>query len=827
MRWVRRVFGSLLVLLVILAGFGFWTVRRSFPQTSGDLEVSGLRGSVEVLRDQLGVPHIYASNEHDLFFAQGFVHAQDRFWQMDFWRHIGTARLSEMFGSDQIDTDRFLRSLGWERLAREELEILSPDAVSALEAYAAGVNAYVESRNPAELSLEYTLLPLLNSEYEIADWEPIHTLAWAKVMAWDLGGNLLQETQRAALARTLPVDRVEQLYPPVPESNPVIVDGVPVEAERTGHLLSDAALAEIQEAGARIREILAFTGGGFEGIGSNNWVIGGEHTESGLPLLANDTHLAIQMPSIWYGNGLHCTGECHFDAVGFSFAGTPGVIIGHNAHHAWGVTNQAADTQDLFIERVNPDDPNQYEADGEWVDFETRTEVIRVAGGEDVELEIRSSRHGPIITGTYFDTDVFAGSAAIEEPEDYVVAFAWQALQPSTVVESILGLSRAKNHEEFAEAALLWDIAPQNLVYADIEGTIAYHATGEVPLRAAGDGRWPVPGWTGEFDWIGTVTTDQKPVVVNPPSGFIETANQPVLVDGSTPLIGTDAAYGYRGLRIEQMILERSDHDVASLARMQMDSYDSGAEIVMPFLLPVALSPDFEPDFAALETWSEGPDRFQVSAESRGAALYMATWRHLLLNTFADDLPEDYWPDGGSRWFEVMKELMATPDDPFWDDISTEKVEDRDDVIAESLREAAAELDSLGHGDNATWGDLHRSTFENQTFGQSGIGPIEWLFNRTAPPIVGGSSSVVNAVGWDTDASFAVDWLPSQRMAIDLADFDGSTFSHTTGQSGHAFHPNYDSMIEMWALGTHGPMPWSRDAVDETATQRLLLTPAD
>lgn len=834
MRWVKRILVFLLVLVLAATAYGIFTVRRSFPLVEGEVELAGLNDRVEVLRDDLGVPHIYATNEHDLFFAQGYTHAQDRFWQMDFWRHIGAGRLSEMFGDSQVDSDLFLRSLGFEAIVEKEWATMGSPSREILSSYAEGVNSYLEDRSGAEVSLEYAVLGIQNSGYQIEPWKPTDTLMWAKVMAWDLGGNLEAEVERALLGHVLPPERVAQLFPPFSDDRPVIIEaGQSIDRPRPAATIPDDALPALAAAGEKIARLNELAGGGFEGIGSNNWVVGGEMTESGLPLLANDTHLGIQMPSIWYENGLHCreiTSSCRFNVVGFSFPGSPGVIIGHNQHHAWGVTNQAADTQDLFIERVHPDDPRLYEVDGEWVEFETRQETIRIAGGETFSSEILLSRHGPVIEGTYLEGGAFAGSSTVETPPQHFITLAWTALEPSTLIEAFIGINMATNYEEFATAAGKWDIAPQNLIYADVEGNIAYHATGDIPVRASGDGRYPVPGWTSEYDWIGTITSADKPRMLNPARGFIESANQPVLRPGNTPLIGTDAAHGYRASRIEEMILASDSHDVESMQQMQMDTRDGSAGFVTPHLLDV--DPSGNEAVAALqdhlEAWSSGGNAYQASGDSTGAAIYMAVWRHLLANTFQDELPEEQWPVGGSRWFEVMRHLLDAPEDPFWDDVSTVGAETMDEILFDSMLDAHSELtDLLGpESDNWTWGALHIAHFENQTLGQSGIAPIEWLFNRTAPPRVGGSSSIVNAVAWDTDKSYLVDWVPSQRMVVDLADLDASTFVHTTGQSGHAFHGDYDSMIEMWVDGKHGPMPWSREAVEAVAVDTLTLTPA-
>lgn len=300
MRWVRRILLGLLLLAVVIAIFGFFLVRRSFPQVDGEIEAAGLDGQVEIVRDGEGIPHIYAGSEHDLFFAQGYVHAQDRFWQMDFWRHIGAGRLSEMFGGGQVDTDLFLRSLDFTGLAEQELAMLDPGQRAILEAYADGVNAFVGSRSPSQISLEYSILSLQASGYVIEPWTPVNTLTWAKVMSWDLSWNMLEEIDRAVLSQALPVERVEQLYPDYPSEHPVIVaTSQTTTAESPSAGLPVGAMAALGSAGARAMDVWAITGGGSAGIGSNNWVVGGSHTESGLPILANDPHLSIQMPSIW------------------------------------------------------------------------------------------------------------------------------------------------------------------------------------------------------------------------------------------------------------------------------------------------------------------------------------------------------------------------------------------------------------------------------------------------------------------------------------------------------------------------------------------------
>jgi len=826
MRWIRRLLVALLVLVVVAAVAGTWLVRRSFPDTGGEVTVGTLEAPVTVSRDEAGLPHIRATTSHDLFLAQGYIHAQDRFWQMDTWRHIGAGRLSEMFGESQVETDAFLRTLGFERLA-EEAYASAPDHVrEALDAYADGVNAYLAERpGGAALSLEYAVLGLQNSGYAPSRWDPVDSLTWAHVMAWDLRANLEQEIDRAVVAGIVGIDRTEQLYPPYPETHPVIVP----DSSRTGATVDRTVLSEEAVGGAlgrvagNIARVEAVMGSPFEGIGSNNWVVDGSHTESGAPLLANDPHLSIQMPSIWYQTVLWCEevrDDCPYRVSGFSFPGAPGVVIGHNERIAWGVTNLAPDTMDLFIERTDGD---RYEVDGEMVDFEVRSETISVAGGEDVELEIRSTRHGPVVSGRLGDLDDL-DSDGIDLPDEYEVSLAWKALEPSTLFQSLLGINAAAEWDDFRSAAALFDVAAQNLIYADVDGHIGYQATGDIPIRRSGDGRYPAPGWTSEHEWEGSIPFEDLPSMLDPPSGVIVTANQPVVGDGYDGLIGIDHAYGYRALRINELLLDSAPLTVEDMAAIQMDGREGSAETVVPRVLALSSTdPAIEAIQEVLDRW--GPtasEPFQMSPSSPGAAAYAATWRHLLAVTF-DELPEDRGASGGSRYFEVVRRLLDEPSDPWWDVTDTPESETADDVLRQAVIAAHEELTATLGDDPLEWrwDDLHAAHFENQTLGQSGVSPIEMLFNRAVTSNVGGGSSVVNATSWSAPDGYEVIAVPSLRMVVDLGDFSRSVGIHTTGQSGHAFHSHYFDMAEDWALGRLRPLPFDPEVFVATSSLSL------
>jgi penicillin amidase len=851
---LRGLIGLLIIALVLGVGGMYYfksylpqtAAARSFPQIEGNLKVEGLDETVEVVRDGMGIPHIYATTLHDLFFTQGYVHAQDRFWQMDFWRHIGSARLSEMFGAGQVETDAFLRTLGWRHIAEAELENLSPESKAIVDAYTSGVNAYLKDHQGQALSLEYAILKLLTPDYQIEEWTPIHSLTWAKAMAWDLRGNMGEEIERAVLLKTLTAEQVDMLFPVYPQDHPVIVSdlGESTQAEDPRFVTESrqnelpVSLFDRVDHNASLLDPLLGTSG--RGIGSNSWVVSGKLTDTGMPIFANDPHLSSQMPSIWYQIGLHCrpvNEACPFEVGGFSFAGVPGVIIGHNNNIVWGMTNTGPDVMDLYIERVNPENPDQYEVNGEWIDFEKRQETIQIAGGEPVTITVRSTRHGPVISDTYgpvrdefppeAEATPFKDQAGIDLPERYVISLKWTALEPSPVFESIWRFNKAENWEEFREAARTFNVPAQNLLYADTQGNIGYQMPGWIPLRANGEGRFPVPGWTDEFEWTGFIPFEELPYSFNPENGYIATANNQTHPFDYPYLVTADFDYGYRAARIVDLIENAPGPiDIAYVESMQGDTKNLSAELLIPVLAGMQLQfpePNQALAFEMLDKWDH-----QNTADSQAAAVYEYFWWNLLQNTFNDDLPENYPPTGGDRWFEVMRHLVETPDDLFWDDKSTDRtVETRDVIFVTSLAETVNQLEE-GYGkdpkDWPRWGQVHTITFRNGTLGESGVAPIEALFNR-GPFETGGGKSIVNATGWDVGVSFEVDWLPSMRMIVDLGDLNRSVTVHTTGQSGHAYHPHYDDMAPLWAAVQYYPMWWDQQSIELDAEGHLRLNP--
>jgi penicillin amidase len=479
---LKAVLVGLAILLAAALLFAVWTVRRAWPQVSGRIAVEGLSAPVEVVRDRWGVPHLFARNERDLFFAQGYVHAQDRLWQMCFNRVVGAGRLASLFGAGPLPTDRYLRALGLRRLAERDLARLTPETRELLDSYTAGINAFLATHE-GSLPVEFRILGV-----KPEPWTPLDSLTWTRMMALNLSQNSGFEMTRARLAAKLGPEVARRLVPPYPEDGPVIVPPM------TGTPQPLAPLAGLLPLPAAPR------------WASNGWVVHGSRTSTGKPILANDTHLGLGMPSVWHEIGLH---GGRFDAVGFSFPGMPFVIIGQNRRIAWGITNLNADVQDLYLERLdNPERPTAALFNGRWEKLSRVSESIPVKGAAPEAFEVLSTRHGPLIHKVLPDWR--------DAPP---MALAWQASDGSRMMDALAHLDRAGSWAEFRNALSQWDSPSLNFVYADVDGHIGYQSTARVPLRAPGhDGLAPVPGWDGRFEWRGEIPFAEMPNVLDPPA---------------------------------------------------------------------------------------------------------------------------------------------------------------------------------------------------------------------------------------------------------------------------------------------------------------------
>lgn len=845
-RWATYVAAGLVVLLVALGLTAVHVVREPFPQTTGELDLPGLEHPVQVVRDSAGIPQLYGDSLDDLMRAQGYVHAQERFFEMDVRRHATAGRLAEMFGEAGVESDEMVRTMGWRRVAEQELAIVSPQTRAALEAYADGVNAYLDAHTPAQIAVQYTILNAGGLDYRPEPWTPVDSLAWLKAMAWNLRGNMTDEIDRVLALAGHTAHEVAELYPaydyaahrPIVDQG-AVVDGVfeqdatspgtrkPTRPAYTADMR--AALAGLRD---RVAEMPPLLGHG-EGLGSNSWVVDGAHSATGAPLLANDPHLGVSLPGVWMQMGLHCrtvSEDCPLDVAGFTFSGVPGVMIGHNADIAWGFTNLGPDVSDLYLERVQGE---KYLYDGRWRPLRTRTETIEVDDGADRTITVRSTGHGPLLSDVSEEVaDVGDDPPGVKQGR-YAVALEWTALRPTATADAILGIDTASDWDEFRQAAASFAVPAQNLVYADRAGHIGYQAPGRIPIRKSGnDGLLPSAGWRPENDWTGEyVPFDGLPDVLDPERGFLVTANQAVTGPDYPYYLTDDWDRGYRSQRIADLLQQQVDGDgsvsVDDMLAIQLDDLNPMAAELTPYLLDVDLPRGYHSaGQRQLRHWD-----FRQDADSPGAAYFNAVWRNLLALTFDDDLPASIRPDGGNRWFAVVSDLLGRPGSPWWDDKLTTGVrETRDDVLRQAMLDARDELTRRQalDSDDWTWGHLHRLDLHDPTLGESGIGPVEWLVNRDGWEVDGGSSAV-DAAAWDAADGYDVVSAPSMRMVVSLADWDDSRWINLTGVSGHPFDDHYTDQTDLYVRGETLPWAFTSDAVERAGDDVLTLepTPAD
>lgn len=796
------IIGLLLVVVALTGGGGYLWLRRSLPQTGGELRVTGLSAPVQIVRDRDGVPHIRAESEGDALFALGYVHAQERLWQMEFQRRIGQARLSELFGPATIETDTFLRTLGVYRAAESAYANLGPEPRALLEAYAAGVNAFLDA-NRGRLPVEFSILGV-----EPEPWQPADSLAWSKMMAWDLGGNWSEELLRVGLTEQVGAEAAAQLMPAAGADDPLILpDWSGAARTEAGPAATTAALDQVAAAEllARGRELEALGFGG-DHVGSNNWVIAGSRTASGKPLLANDPHLGSRIPSIWYL--AHITGGA-IDAVGATLPGIPGIVIGHNGRIAWGVTNTGPDVQDLFVEQVNARNEVLYQ--GSWEPLTIVEEVIRVKGEDDVPLFVRVSRHGPLIS------DVTTGTG---QP----LAFRWTALDPEDrTLEAFLGINRAQSWEEFTAALQLYHGPMQNFVYADVDGNIGYVAPGALPIRGRGDGTRPAEGWSGLDDWQGYVPFAELPQSFNPERGYIVSANNQVAPASYPHLISSSWAAPYRARRIVELVEARADHTVATMGAAQADVVSLQARALLPYL--TAIEPADAQGRAALELL-RGWDG-TMAGDSAAAAVYQAYYNALAEAVFADELRDRFAEDyAGKTDFHaiLLPEVLGGSASLWCNDVNTPGQEGCAEILEGAL---AAGLATMGEAQGTAdlgawrWDRVHHARFPHDPFDE--VGPLRPVFSRSVPN--GGDDFTVNVAPPDRDELYTQYHLPSYRQIVDLGDLDGSRFMHTTGQSGHVLSPNYANLIEPWQRVEYLPMRFGEAAVEAGAATSLTLRP--
>ncbi|WP_264185963.1 penicillin acylase family protein [Rossellomorea aquimaris] len=770
--------GSILFLLLGLLIFVNYYIDRSLPVTSGTISLNGLSDVVEVVRDKDGVPHIQAQNDKDLYMAQGYVQAQDRLFQMDLSRRQASGRLSEVVGEKAVDRDKFFRTFGLRRAAEVSFTAYPDEAKQLLEWYADGVNAYMEeAADKGRLPVEFTLLG-----YKPEEWTPIDSLTIGKYMAFDLGGHWQGQAFRYWALENLPKEKAYDLFPSYPDGAPTILSDI---GESQVDLEKSFASAVIPP----------------EFNGSNNWVVSGEKTENGKPLLADDPHLSLGTPSIWYQMHLESP---DVNVSGVIFAGIPGIILGHNEQIAWGVTNTGPDVQDLYIEKRNEEDPDLFLYDGKWEKATIVQEPIKVKDSETIPYTVTITRHGPVIS-----------EFAHQQESGQVMAMRWTALDPSLELSAIININRANNWAEFEEALKDFHVPTQNFVFASKDGTIAYKANGKIPIRKKGDGLLPVPGWDPDYEWQGFIPFDELPKVINPEAGFLATANNKVVTDDYPYHISHHWAQPYRYMRISEYLKDKNKLTLKDMENLQMDQKNLHAREFVPMLTgdldKGTMTAEQSDALEILNSWNYLDDK-----DSAAPLIFHQWMNEISTGLFQKEVPEEMMKLFEGRQSvvdELIRKAHAGKESKWFEDRGG-----YESFVAASLTKALGELEEA-YGtsmDGWEWGMYHKVYFEHPLSSASPI--LEKFLNAKEPIPVGGSRVTVEAASYNDEG--IVNHGASWRFVIDTADMDNGYHIVGPGQAGHYKSEWYQNQIDAWVKGEY-----HKTSLEKSGGDQLIMKP--
>ena len=791
-----RLIGFALLLLAV-AGIALvlWYRQASLPAHEGTFTVSGLQQPVRIERDAHGIPNIVAANERDATFTLGYVHAQDRLWQMEINRRIAAGRLAEVLGEAALDNDKFLRTIGIARTAQSIYESLDAEHRDLLDAYAAGVNAYLNHRG-GPLPPEFFLTRAPKPEA----WTPADSIGWSLMMAWDLARySYSRELRRLQLAQRFSVAEINDFYPPYPGDPPPATADY-AELYRLLGLKSTTVAATV---------VPGVSFGDGEGLGSNNWVVSGQRTVSGKPMLANDPHLGLTTPSVWYFASMQAPGV---NVIGATLPGVPGVVLGRNNRVAWAFTNAGVDQTDLYLERINPENPDEYQTPDGWARFATRVERIRVKGGDDVELTVRHTRHGPVVSG------LASVEKGFKQP-NFALALRWSALEPDdTTIAAIRALNKAQNIDQAEQALALLQIVTQSALIADVDGKIGMVVTGRIPVRGSANdlnGFVPAPGWDARYDWRGYLPIEQVPRTRDPASGLIVTANHKLVSPAYPHHLTYDWFLPYRAQRVEQLLQARGKHDIATFKAIQADVTSFAARDLLALLTEAQPLTEAGRDaLARLKAWD-----WRMKPDIPEPLLLHAWMRELKHRIFADDLgalTADF-VDGAELTSTLLHVLSGQAKARDWcDDRSTgARVESCRMLAGDALDAAVLQLVQASGRDVAglRWGESHFAVAEHRPM--SNVPGLSRLFKlRTAYP---GDTHTINvgALSHRAEAPFSTRHTATLRAIYDMAALDrNSVWIHSSGQVGNPFSDLYASMLPLWRDVQYLPMhPAARESV--------------
>ena len=762
---------------------------------SGDINVSNIKENISIIRDNWNIPHMSSKNKNDLFFAQGFVHAQDRLWQLEMSRRIAMGNLSEAFGEIALPTDRLTRTLGFNRLAYQDINLINSENLSFLQSFSDGINFYIENYpKPVEFFL---------TRIKPKKWEPIHSVAWGRVMSWTLSHGWSGALTRQQIIDKVGIDLAEELNIIYPEKNPIELPN--------GFEFNKLSLDGMYESITGPFLYKDMEGGG---RGSNAWAVSAKKSISGAPILCNDTHLPIQIPSVWYINHLKSK---NYHTIGATMPGLPGIIIGHNEKISIGITLSFLDNEDIFIEKISDKNDNKYIYNNEEIDFKIIEETIKIKNKKDHIEKIRITKHGPLIGG-------------VTDHGKINISLCSQALQTNQMINGLFKLNHAQNWDEFVEACNILDSPPLNFVYADIYNNIGLWVTGKMPIRKNGEGQLPVPGWTDKFEWTDNIPPKNMPHLLNPKSGYIISCNNKITNKDYPYFLSHSFMNGYRAKRIEDVIKSKNIITFNDCKNLHTDFYSIPGTLILNGLLKnfKSAKPKVEKVLNAIIDWdgyldseSIGGTVYQVFSYTLirnivepklGKSLcdkYLGKGEHPLLLPTSELLGHSIpalikiLQNGKSKWIKDSKSLIK--------------------IIEKSLSDTCEWLEkNIDYKEeNWKWGKIHSISFKHGiTLGQE---LLSLIFNIGPFPIGGDTDTVCQTAFNPVTPYKATEWCPAIRFIIDLNDFDNSLAILPPGQSGVLGSKHYDDMLQPWLKGEYVPLYWSEDKIENNKKYKLIF----
>ena len=787
MRWLKRISLGLIAVATLVAGAVAIYAWRSLPTDNAQHVIKAPLGETAITLDTDGIPTIEAKSERDLSFAVGFMHARDRLWQLEMNRRIGRGELAEILGPKALETDKFLRTLGVHRAAKAQFDGFPPEAKALLQAYADGVNSYVRDAMTVRPP-EFMILGV-----QPGKWEPVDTVAWGNIMAYDLGGNWGTELLRLQMAARMPVSRIDELLPAQPG------DKLPTHSDYAGlyKSLDIWPTAEAKTANVGSSAEPMFLSAGVEGIGSNNWVVNGSHTTSGKPLLANDPHLSLAAPAIWYYTRQKAPG---IEVTGATLPGGPSVILGRTRGVAWGFTNTGPDVQDLYLEEIN--DKGEARTPDGWLKLSTRVETFKVKGEPDVQITVRESRHGPIIS------DVHAPTANAINTKKFAMALRWTALdRDNQTVLAAARMNKAQTVGELKESLRNYVAPQQNVVMADTVGNTAFIAPGRVPIRKPDNdinGLAPSPGWDAKYDWAGFLTFDQMPQQAV--TSYLATANNRIVADDYPHFISGEWAHKGRKLRIEELLAAKPKHDALSLREIQHDLKHTHDTPLMQWLPRVTSKHALASNARRALTTFAKDGIVGADGDPAVAALVHWAWnREIAMRLLADKVGSGLFEAiFGRRDFRPAVNAILSRNDAWWcDNKSTAKTETCDEIVNASFDSALDDLSERYGNDVSSWrwDTAHIARSEHRPF--SNVPVLSKLFEIRTPTAGDTYTVMVGKVRLREPNPFANEFAASLRAVYDLSvtDANAATIIYSTGQSGHPFSAHYRDLVTRWGAG--------------------------